>query len=204
MNQQRLFSFGPAESSGRQENYSGVPGLTFWPGFLSENEQYNLLREIDSREWQTDLRRRVQHYGYKYDYKARKIDPSMYVGPLPPFAVEVGHRLFEQCLTAELPDQVIINEYLPGQGITPHIDCEPCFKDFIATISLGSECTMDLTNIESSETQHVRLPVGSCLVFSGDARFIWKHGIKARKTDKGIRRGRRVSMTFRTVIKSVE
>ena len=137
--------------------------------------------------------------GYRYDYRARKVDHSMYLGLLPEFLFRIATRLFELQLVPQLPDQAIINEYLPGQGITPHIDCEPCFGGSIATVSLGSVYTMDLADTQSDVEKFVRLELGSCLVFSKAARYCWKHGIKARKSDNGIARGRRVSVTFRTV-----
>src|ERR1700680_3970964 len=115
----------PAES-GLVQDYLGIPGLGYYPYLLPKSEQQQILQEIDSRPWRSDLKRRVQHYGYKYDYKARSVDRSMYVGPLPPFALEVGQRLLDQGLVEEMPDQLIVNEYEPGQGITAHIDCQPC------------------------------------------------------------------------------
>ncbi|WP_231289239.1 hypothetical protein [Rickettsia bellii] len=39
--------------------------------------------------------------------------------------------LHKQNIFHEIPDQVIINEYMPGQGIAPHTDCIPCFSDTI-------------------------------------------------------------------------
>jgi len=37
------------------------------------------------------------------------------------------------------------------------------------------------------------------LMLYGEARINWKHAIPARKQDKGIERGRRISLTFRKV-----
>lgn len=199
---QQQLPFDSHEPQVRFDNYLGVQGLTYWPGFLTIEQQRHLLREIDQREWLTDLKRRVQHYGYRYDYRARTVDPSMYLGKLPDFALEIAVRLHEVGLMANTPDQVIVNEYMPGQGITPHVDCKPCFASEIATISLGSTCKMDLTDSESALAKHIRLELGSCLVFSNEARYCWKHGIKARKADDGVLRGRRVSITFRKVILS--
>lgn len=59
--------------------------LTYIENFLDERECIDLLINIDQRPWLNDLRRRVQHYGYKYDYTAKKIDLSMRLGPLPDF-----------------------------------------------------------------------------------------------------------------------
>lgn len=183
-----------------QRDFMGIPDLVYFEKFLNPVEQADLLRNIDEQPWRDDLKRRVQHYGYRYDYKARRVDPSMFLGCLPPFLQELGSRLLNVGLMPELPDQAIINEYEPGQGITPHIDCEPCFGGCIATVSLNSVYTMDFTDCkETEEPKAIRLAVGSCLVFSGEARYRWKHGIKARRLDDGITRGRRVSVTFRTV-----
>jgi len=101
-------------------------------------------------------------------------------------------------------DQVIVNEYLPGQGISAHVDCVPCFGPDVAAISLGSACTMDFTSLEGGVKAPVRLEPGSLCVMTGPARYEWRHAIAARKsdlTDAGrIPRGRRVSVTFRTVL----
>ena len=181
-------------------DYMGVSDLVYWQDFLSPVEQTKLLHEIDARPWLNDLRRRVQHYGYRYDYKARRVNPDMFIGPLPSFLAELATRLFTTGLVTKIPDQAIINEYEPGQGITPHIDCEPCFGDFIATISLSSVYAMEFDDAQNvEESKSIKLGLGSCLVLSKDARYRWRHGIKARKTDDGTPRGRRVSVTFRTV-----
>lgn len=44
------------------------------------------------------------------------------------------------------------------------------------------------------------LDLGSCLIFSGEARYRWKHAIKPKVEDNGVPRGTRVSVTFRKVI----
>jgi alkylated DNA repair dioxygenase AlkB len=184
----------------RQTTFLGVPGLTYARGVLSRDEQDRVLAEVDAHSWASDLKRRVQHYGYKYDYKARAIDQSMFVGPLPPFAVEVARKLLALGLMAELPDQLIVNEYEPGQGITPHVDCEPCFKDTIATVSLGWAYEMEFLEVGSEAVRAALLEPGSALILSGDARYKWRHCIRQRRSDHGVARRRRVSLTFRNVI----
>ena len=103
------------------------------------------------------------------------------------------------------PDQVIVNEYLPGQGIADHIDCEPCFEDTIISLSLGSRCIMDLKNKNNkNEKQEILLEPRSLIVIADEARYNWTHGIPAREKDKWmgryIPRRTRVSLTFRKVI----
>jgi alkylated DNA repair dioxygenase AlkB len=181
-------------------NYLEIPGLTYCREFLKPDEQSQLLDEVDARPWQNDFKRRVQHYGYKYDYKARAVDPSMYVGPLPGFALRVVRLLVAQRLVEEMPDQLIVNEYKPGQGISAHIDCAPCFKDTITTVSLGWAHEMDFIRVATGEVTTSLPEPGSALVMQGEARYRWVHRIKARLSDRGVRRRRRVSLTFRNVI----
>ena len=187
-------------SAGNKEKLALIDGMAYVPNFLGPPEQEAVLREIDLQPWRSDLKRRVQHYGYVYDYKARRVDRSMYLGPLPPFAMALANKLVNLKLFPQLPDQLIVNEYLPGQGISAHIDCEPCFGDTIATVSLGWAYEMEFINAQTSDARGIRLEPGSVLVFSGEARYHWLHQIKARKSDNGITRQRRVSMTFRNVL----
>lgn len=115
----------------------GITGLIYLSEYISEAHQAHLIDKIDGADWDTSMKRRVQHYGYRYDYKARKVTPEMYMGELPNWAERIGSQLHEDGLIDAVPDQVIVNEYLPGQGISAHIDCEPCFGHRIFSLSLG-------------------------------------------------------------------
>jgi alkylated DNA repair dioxygenase AlkB len=193
-------SIGPEPEPQFISNYLGIPGLLCCLGLLDAEEQEEIIWEVDSRPWQNDLRRRVQHYGYKYDYTAREVNLSMFVGPLPDFAVEIGQLLLQTGLIDELPDQLIVNEYEPGQGISAHVDCVPCFKSTIVTVSLGSVYEMDFIHLKTKEVRSVLLHLGSALVMKDEARYDWAHRIQARNSDHGVPRERRVSLTFRNVI----
>lgn len=183
---------------------SMIQGLTYVPNFIDKIEVNHFIESINAEPWLTDIKRRVQHYGYKYDYKARSIDYSMFIGKLPSWAMTIAQRLFNEKHISELPDQLIINEYKPGQGIANHVDCEPCFGDTIISISLGSSCVMDFINILTKQKVEVLLESGSLAVLTGEARHNWTHGIAQRKTDnfKGMKTERRlrISMTFRKVV----
>lgn len=186
---------------------SAIKGLSYFPDFLSQEQHMSLLNKIDneySDRWLNDLARRVQHYGFRYKYKARRADSSTYLGPLPPFLADIGIRLVKESYFPNLPDQAIVNEYLPGQGISGHVDCIPCFGPIIASISLGSSCAMDFFRNDDKYHVQIVLEPRSLLVLSEDARYMWTHKIAGRRSDKidgQMRpRGRRVSITFRTVI----
>lgn len=186
-----------------ESNNSPIPGLTYIPDYISLDEQNLLLSIIAQQEWSTKSKRRVQHYGYRYDYQSGLLASSSYLGALPNWLQNIANRLFSDHLTATLPDQVIINEYEPGQGITNHTDCVPCFGNTIISLSLGSPCVMDFTHNSSAKLPILLLP-GSIIVMKNAARYDWQHGIAARKKDhyqeQIITRSRRVSITFREVL----
>ena len=173
-----------------------ISGLEFVSDFITADEERVLIDAIDQQSWLNDLKRRVQHYGYKYDYKARAVTPSSYIGPLPDWVEKIATRL---PFTA---DQAIVNEYEPGQGISAHVDCVPCFGDMIASLSLSSGAIMQFTNAGNKE--EIYLEPRSLIILSGEARYKWTHAIPARKSDMvngfKIDRGRRISLTFRSVI----
>lgn len=181
-----------------------ISGLTYIPDFISAQEQDFLLAQIDQQSWLADLKRRVQHYGYKYDYKARAVGNDAYLGPLPDWLSSISKKLHNDGIFPSVPDQAIVNEYLPGQGISAHIDCVPCFADTIASLSLGSPCIMEFSNPGTGEKKSIVLEECSLIILSGSARYEWQHAIPARKSDiiNGIKteRARRVSLTFRTII----
>ena len=99
------------------------------------------------------------------------------------------------------PEQMIVNEYLPGQGIANHIDHALHFGPVVASLSLCSGVLMRFRY--NDQERELWLEPRSLLVLSGPARWAWSHGIAKRKGDvrDGARvlRGRRVSITFRTM-----
>jgi alkylated DNA repair dioxygenase AlkB len=182
-----------------------IHGLQYIKDYINEVQHDWSLARIDEHQWLDDLKRRVQHYGFKYNYKARKVDMDMRIGELPEWLNRLSEKLYEDRYMPEVADQVIVNEYEPGQGISSHIDCEPCFQNTIVSLSLGSGCVMNFTN-KSDKTKKIPawLAPRSLVVLSGEARYEWLHGIAARKSDEWdgqkYERKRRVSLTFRKVI----
>lgn len=175
-------------------------GMYYEPHFLAAPVQSDLLAAIDDREWSQELKRRVQHCGFRYDYKARRVDRSMHLGGLPDFVHGVLEELRVHDAVGSTFDQLIVNEYFPGQGIAAHVDCEPCFDDRIAVVSLGWTYEMEFQHTESRSVTSLMLAPGSLLVLSGPARYEWTHQIRPRLKDRGVTRRRRVSLTFRKVI----
>ena len=118
-------------------------------------------------------------------------------------------------------DQYVVNAYLPGEGLKPHVDLA-AFDDGVCVVSLLSSTVMDLSpapeelrdaippsgtdgGIERSDVSiGIRLDPGDALFLSGDARWRWRHGIAARAADARAgggahERGFRVSVALRTL-----
>jgi alkylated DNA repair dioxygenase AlkB len=177
-------------------------GLLIVPEFITSDHEVNLIEMIDAMPWDESMLRRVQHHGWRYDYKGRKVDEAAYLGPLPDWASSLGEKLADDGLVSEMPDQMLINEYIGAQGISKHIDCPSCFRGPVVTISLNESWEMTFSRADSSgstERYKVVLPRRSATVLDGDARSHWLHEIPKRLKESGVARGRRVSITFRKV-----
>ena len=193
---------GAAVAAGWQDGTS-PDGLIYAPHFLTEGEAEQLVAEIDARPWQDDLKRRVQHYGFRYDYKERNINRDLSrTTPLPERAEALARRISEHLTRLGHRfqfTQMIVNEYLPGQGISAHID-HPAFRGPVVSVSLLSAVVMDFEGPEKQKYGRLLEP-GSMVALTGPARETWTHAIKARKSDtiegKKCPRGRRVSLTYR-------
>ena len=125
-------------------------------------------------------------------------------------------------------DQYVVNAYLPGEGLKPHVDLA-AFDDGVCVVSLLSSTVMDLSpapeardappgrranasaaainqaNQPSDVSIGIRLDPGDALFLSGDARWRWRHGIAARAADARAHGGGaherkfRVSVALRTL-----
>lgn len=200
-------------SNRNNQDLLGIPGLRLYNDAISIEEEEYLLSAIDEQPWSSKLKRRVQHYGYTFNYITRSVDAKKNPPKLPEFLLSLYERLFSGGIeyvsgidgSLKLPDQCTINEYMPGQGISSHIDTHSAFHDRIMSLSLGSACVMNFLCEERSKDKiHLLLPRRSLLILSKEARYIYAHGISPRKTDVYpddtlVDRGRRVSITLRNV-----
>ena len=177
-------------------------GLKLLTDFISADEERTLLATIDDQPWDEGMARKVQHYGWKYDYKARKVDPSSRIGPLPTWLQVLAARLHDGGIFQELPDQVIINNYVGAQAISKHVDCVPCFRGPVVTVSLNEAWEMLFAPKGAPEDAPrfgLVLPRRSAAVLDAEVRLAWTHEIPKRKYEGDLLRGRRVSVTFRKV-----
>ena len=64
-----------------------IDGLCYQSDYVTPETEQTLLKTIDAKIWQNPFQRRVQHYGYVYDYHRCTIYESMHLGALPDFSV---------------------------------------------------------------------------------------------------------------------
>lgn len=102
-------------------------------------------------------------------------------------------------------DQLTINDYFPGDGISPHFDVHSPFEEYFVSLSLGSGCTMTFKSYKNEE-KHLFFKPRMLVIFSGEARYAWFHSIAERRLDKICNnevyfRRRRISLTYRRIRK---
>ena len=126
-------------------------------------------------------------------------------------------------------NHVLLNEYLPGQGIMPHLDGD-LFYPTITTVSLGSHTVLDFYEPLKDDGDHRSLEdrfqfslfvrPRSLLVLKEDLYHKYLHGIREVDSDqdcegvvikryeggggKMISRGTRISLTIRNVPKTTK
>ena len=152
--------------------------------------------------------RSISLYRYALPERGPVTLDSLSAGLLPEWLSAVAGRAgVRREFWTNLPDQVIANEYLPGQGISAHVDCVPCFDERIVSLSLLSQCEMVFQKKQSGEKLAVILEPRTALVMTGAARYQWTHEIPARKSDQvdgmKVERARRISRTFRKVVRTI-
>jgi alkylated DNA repair dioxygenase AlkB len=180
---------------------TALPGFYLYTNLIDETFEQQLLAEIDSQTWIVDYARRLQYYGYRNELE----DPYDLI-PFPVEMPQLMRALSEQLVANNIvqlqPDQVIVNEYVPGEGIRPHKDRD-YYENQICGVNLGSGCIMRFIRGNNQEVRDIEVPQRSVYVMQDDARKKWKHAIPPRKKDiiDGVikHRERRISITYRKV-----
>ncbi|KZT68014.1 hypothetical protein DAEQUDRAFT_728280 [Daedalea quercina L-15889] len=122
-----------------------IPGTdeTFYiPDFVSVEEEELLLRKINESprpKWKQLGNRRLQIWGGGITAKGTLIPEEMpsFVKQYPDIVGRIKATGAFNASPHGAPNHIIMNEYLPGQGIMPHED-GPAYHPVVATLSLGS------------------------------------------------------------------
>jgi alkylated DNA repair protein (DNA oxidative demethylase) len=173
------------------------PGWLYLPDFLNGVEHTRLLAHIaqitftEVRMHGVAARRTTAHFGWRYDYDARRLDQPV---PIPDFLLELREQAAP--LIAAAPDdlaEVLVTCYPPCATIGWHRDA-PMFGPSVVGISLLSPCLMRFR--QRVEDRFLRfsqvLEPGSAYVLGGPARSVWQHSIPPVDA-------LRYSITFRTL-----
>jgi alkylated DNA repair dioxygenase AlkB len=183
-----------------------IPGLYYIPHYLTSEETQVCFQWITHSEKfkaiESMISRKVVQYGYYYDR-----DGIKKIEDIPPFLLElmnkerVNYHLGVSLIERPM-EQLIINEYKPGQGIRYHTDHEEYFGPIIACVSIGSGIEINFVK-KGNDTERKSLYVeeGSLYIMSSEARYDWKHGIEKKMSDQSMKRDTRYSFTFRTLNK---
>ncbi|KAL0460544.1 UNVERIFIED_CONTAM: Alpha-ketoglutarate-dependent dioxygenase alkB6 [Sesamum latifolium] len=117
-----------------------VPTVFYIPDYITAAEEDQLLNNIYQApisKWKSLKNRRLQNWGGVVHEK------GLLAQDLPPWLKLVTNRIYEESsLFPSAINHVLINEYLPDQGIMPHQD-GPAYVPVVAILSLGSPVVMD-------------------------------------------------------------
>ncbi len=171
-------------------------GLRYEPEVITRTEETELLAKVRDLPYAAVVmhgqtaRRRVRHYGVRYDYGSAKVTPGE---PIPDWLDGTRARC-ATLLDAAADDlrEALITDYPPGATIGWHRDA-PAFGR-VAGVSLASGCLLRFQQ-GTGEQRHVfELPVEprSIYALTGASRSRWQHSIPAVGAQ-------RFSITFRTV-----
>mmetsp|Transcript_25979 Transcript_25979/g.33110 ORF Transcript_25979/g.33110 Transcript_25979/m.33110 type:complete len:235 (-) Transcript_25979:60-764(-) len=194
-----------------------LPGFIYYPNFITEEEESEILDLMQSKEWKGGIGRRTQHYGYTYYHTKHdliELQPEIQPEETEPldslqfFLDKISHFFPD----GHPPTQCLVNEYVGNRGISSHVDNPNCFGDVVVGLSLCNPVYMtfqeDKPLAENPKECKVFLDRRSLMVMRDEVRFEWKHAITAMKriyvpeTRQCIhRRGEycRISLTFREI-----
>lgn len=176
-----------------------MSGLSYRSDFISSDEEKYYIDFVESCEWSNDLYRKTQQYGFKYNYLTRSLIDAP---AIPDVLLNLVNKVEQELKLNNYFNQIIVNHYNPGQGISKHTDHTRWFDNTICVVSLGGNTTMVFYNGRFKKKQ--RIERKSLMVMSDDIRYNWQHEIKAQRTDlinnKRIARRPRISITFRRAI----
>src|ERR1700677_2276633 len=128
-----------------ETNVCGIKGMYYIKNYLGQEEIDLCLNKINSEIdfvpiTQTPHSRKVAQFGYYYSYDRSGLKPT---NPIPEYLAVLASEQRVNTICGNITngpfDQLIINEYKPGQQIAPHTDHVTQFGPVIACITLGQQ-----------------------------------------------------------------
>lgn len=156
--------------------------LYYIPNFITPEEETFILQNVYSvpkPKWTCLSKRRLQDYG-GVPHKN---------GMIPETIPQWLHNYMDRIASYNIfgskkPNHVLVNEYLPGQGIMPHTD-GPLFYPTVSTISCGSHTILEFFENNENRTKvcDVILEKRSLVVLQDDMYTKYLHSISEIKED---------------------
>ena len=177
------------------------PSVYYIPHFIPPSTCDALLSKVTSippQKWTNLTHRRLLSLPSPLTGKTRDI--LLLSSSLPSYLTDTIFPMFEELgifthSPHGAPNHVLVNEYLPGQGIMPHED-GPAYHPVTATVSLGSSIVLDIYSkpaTTASDSGRDRWRVlqepGSLLVTTGECYTHTLHGIAEVEADEDLREG---------------
>ncbi|XP_017475169.1 PREDICTED: alpha-ketoglutarate-dependent dioxygenase alkB homolog 6 [Rhagoletis zephyria] len=123
------------------------PTAIYIPNFITSEEEQHVFSQISKTpkpKWTQLLNRRLINYGgipHPNGMVAEQIPEWLQI-----YVDKINNlNMFE----SQKANHVLVNEYLPGQGIMPHTD-GPLFYPIISTISCGSYTVLEFVKLQKS------------------------------------------------------
>lgn len=166
-----------------QHRIVNAPSTAYYiPNFITLNEEKHILTNfysVPKPKWTYLSNRRLQDYGGVPSEK------GMIPEKIPIWLdVYINKTYNLQIFNGKKPNQILINEYEPGQGIMPHTD-GPLFYPTIATISCGSHTILEFSENNESRKKvcDILLEPLSLVIIKDDLYSKYLHSIFERKVD---------------------
>jgi hypothetical protein len=160
-----------------------VDFIIYKDNVITHEQEQRLIDFIDSRPWING----IQTYGVIYNSSNGSVSKTT---PIPIEWLKLFNINAYKC-------SIVVREYMPGQGIAPHLD-SLIFCDNIICYSLGSGTTIRFSHYYKYKDFYIQ-PRSSYMMYK-DSRYKWAHEIQPLKFDGNIPRKRRISITIRWLI----
>ena len=218
-------------ASSKSISFIQPPGLSVIPGFITAEEEAEILSFLDRQQWRTDLARRTMHYGGTYclmpprsasPATRKRISENIITAPTMPKELDlvIDRMVARGMYTPEgKPAYCIVNEYKAGHGISAHVE-NFRFGEPVCGLTMAGDDEMRYYELHGDDDGSVRsgkagqakrtgrkvdvaLKRRELLVMTGPSRRSWQHEIVRGKTKAKGKHWRRVSLTFRAEIHAV-
>lgn len=158
------------------------PDIFYVPNFISPEEENEIIKNVYAApkpKWTCLSNRRLQDYG-GVPHKKGMIPES-----IPEWLKKYMNRVEKlEVFDKMIPNQVLVNEYIPGQGIMPHTD-GPLFHPIVTTISCGSHTILNFLENDSKRDKvcEVLLERRSLIILKNDLYSKYLHSIEEKNFD---------------------